>query len=503
MTSYRGYFKDKKITVHGLGLLGRGIGDVIFLAKEGADLIVTDLKVKDDLADSLVRIKKELGETLYKKIKFVLGEHRLGDFKNRDFILKAAGVPLDSPFIAEARKNNIPIKMDASWFAELAPEGVIIVGVTGTRGKSTTTHLIHEILEAAQGLSFGNLSRKVLGQEKAALGKIFLGGNVRGLATLPLLKKVKAGDIVVMELDSWQLQGFGDSKISPNISVFTNLMVDHQNYYGSAAKAMGGDPMDMYFADKANIFLNQKEGDELVCSKEVLGLIRKKYPVKLAKLVTGQVRNFAGQAIVPDAGVVPKSWKVKLLGEHNRLNIAYAVTVARILDIPEKIIKTAVENYVGVPGRLEFVREVKGVKYYNDTTATTPDGVIAALKALGGSQGRSFGGRSRTVLGNIVLIGGGRDKELDYKKYAPVVKKSVKSLALFAGTGSDKIIKALGKTKFPVKVFDNMPEAFAWSNSFAKKGDIVLLSPGAASFGVFKNEFDRGDQFVAQVKKLK
>jgi UDP-N-acetylmuramoylalanine--D-glutamate ligase len=101
------------------------------------------------------------------------------------------------------------------------------------------------------------------------------------------------------------------------------------------------------------------------------------------------------------------------------------------------------------------------------------------------------------------LWGGGRDKELDYKKYAPVVKKSVKSLALFAGTGSDKIIKALGRTKLPVKVFDNMPEAFAWSNAETKKGDIVLLSPGAASFGVFKNEFDRGDQFVAQIKKLK
>jgi UDP-N-acetylmuramoylalanine--D-glutamate ligase len=494
MTSYKGIFRGKKITVHGLGLLGRGIGDVIFLAKEGADLLVTDLKTKEQLESSLEKIKKEVGPDLYKKIKFVLGEHRLEDFKNKDFILKSADIPLNSIYIAEARKNNISIKMDASWFAELAPEGVKIIGVTGTRGKSTTTHLIHEILEAAQGLSFGSLSRKVLGQEKAALGKIFLGGNVRGLATLPLLKKVKAGDIVVMELDSWQLQGFGDSKISPNISVFTNLMVDHQNYYGSAAKTLGGDPMDMYFADKANIFLNQKEGDELVCSKEVLGLIRKKYP------------KFPGKAIVPDAGVVPKSWKLKLLGEHNRLNIAYAVTVARILDIPEKIIKTAVENYAGVTGRLELVREVKGVKYYNDTTATTPDGVMAALKALGDfPEGNplkaSQGLPSKTP--RIILLGGGRDKELNYKKYAPVVKKSVKSLALFAGTGSDKIIKSLGKTKLPVKVFDNMPEAFAWSNEFAKKGDIVLLSPGAASFGVFKNEFDRGDQFVGQVKKLK
>lgn len=471
----KGFFKGKKITILGLGLLGRGIGDVIFLAKEGADLIVTDLKTKEDLADSLKKIKKELGETLFKKIKFVLGEHKLGDFRKRDFILKAAGVPLDSPFVVEARKNNIPIKMDASWLAELAPSGVKIIGITGTRGKSTVTHLIHEIL-SARGLASG--------KGKACCNNVWLGGNVRGLATLPLLKKVKAGDIVVMELDSWQLQGFGDSEISPNISVFTNLMVDHQNYYKN--------DMDLYFADKANIFLNQKEGDSLVCGKEVLSLIRKKFP------------KHSGRAIVPDAGVVPKIWKVKLLGEHNRLNIVYAVTVARILDISEKIIKQAVENYVGVPGRLEFVREVKGIKYYNDTTATTPDGVIAALKALSplasSSPRRSS---SEPEVQRVVLLGGGKDKELDYKKYVPVVKKSVKALALFVGTGSDKIIKSLGKTKLSIKVFVNMSSAFAWANGQAKKGDIVLLSPGAASFGVFKNEFDRGDQFVAQVKKLK
>ncbi len=472
MKAFSKIFGGKKITVHGLGLLGRGIGDVIFLAKEGADLTVTDLKTRDQLKPSLEKIKKEVGPVLYKKIKFVLGGHRLEDFKNKDFILKSADIPLNSTHVAEARKNKIPIKMDASWFVELAqgacPEqsrGIKIIGVTGTRGKSTTTHLIHEILELAK------------------TRKVYLGGNVRGLATLPLLKKIKAGDIVVMELDSWQLQGFGDSQISPNISVFTNLMVDHQNYYKN--------DMDLYFADKANIFLNQKEGDSLVCGQEVLSLIRKKYPAKLAKLATGQVKNFAGRAIVPDAGVVPKNWKIKLLGEHNRLNIAYAVTVARIMDIPEKIIKQAVENYVGIPGRLEFVREVKGVRYYNDTTATTPDGVIAALKALDKYQGK------------IVLLGGGRDKELDYKKYVPVVKKSVKALVLFKGTATDKIIKTLGQTKLPVFVFDNMPEAFVWSNAQAKKGDIVLLSPGAASFGVFKNEFDRGDQFTEQVKKLK
>ncbi|MFA5022974.1 MAG: UDP-N-acetylmuramoyl-L-alanine--D-glutamate ligase [Candidatus Paceibacterota bacterium] len=491
--NYKNFFKGKKITVHGLGLLGRGIGDVIFLAQNGADLVVTDLKTEEQLAASLAQIKKALKPEVFKKIKFVLGEHRLEDFANKDFILKSAGVPLNSPFIAEATKNNISIKMDASWFAELAPRDVKIIGVTGTRGKSTTTHLIHDIVEA---FLKGNPLGAVQG---LPLGKAYLGGNVRGLATLPLLKKVKAGDMVVMELDSWQLQGFCDSQISPNISVFTNLMVDHQNYYQN--------DMNRYFADKANIYRWQKEGDYLVAGSEVAKKINP--PSHLLRRGEEKIKS---QLIIPDTKILPKNWKIKLLGEHNLLNIAYAVTVARILDIPEKIIKTAVENYAGVPGRLEFLREVKGVKYYNDTTATTPDGVIAALKALSGRQGLPFGSSSRGVLGNIILIGGGRDKELDYKKYAPVVKKSVKVLALFQGTATDKIIKALGNNKMPariglrggpIKVFDNMPAAFAWANSFAQKGDIVLLSPGAASFGVFKNEFDRGDQFIQLVKSMR
>ena len=219
---YKQFFQGKKITQLGLGLLGRGVGDAEFLAECGADLLVTDKKTKEELKPSLERLAK------FPNIKFVLGEHRLEDFKNRNFILKGAGVPLDSPYIEEARKNAVPIEMSASLFAKLAPKGVKIVGITGTRGKTTTTMLIYEILKEA------------FGQDK-----VFLGGNIKDMVTLPLLKSVKENDYVVMELDSWQLQGFDEAKISPNVAVFTTFLEDHMNYYSGS--------MEKYFADKANI----------------------------------------------------------------------------------------------------------------------------------------------------------------------------------------------------------------------------------------------------------
>ena len=446
--NYKDFFEGKKITMMGLGILGRGVNVAKFLAECGAELTITDLKTEEQLESSLKIL------TPYKNIKYVLGRHDLADFRDKDMVIKAAGVPLDSPYIAEARKNNIPIEMDASLFAKLtalSTSNVDIIGITGTRGKSTVTHLIYSIIK--------NSGRRV-----------YLGGNVKGLATLPLLKKVKSNDIVVMELDSWQLQGFADAKISPNIAVFTTFLPDHQNYYKN--------DMDRYFSDKANIYRWQKDEDCLIAG------------VKTAKLIKEKEENIIkSRMIIADRKNIPKDWKIKLLGEHNLANIALAAETARKLGIKESVIKKSVEKFKGLPGRLEFIKEVKGIKFYNDTTATTPEAVVAALDSLKESKGK------------IILIGGGADKNLEYDEYAKIVKKSVKALALFRGLASNKIISALGKVKFPMEVFDNMKIAMKFAVANAKKGDIVLLSPGAASFGVFKNEFDRGEQFNKAVKR--
>lgn len=462
-TKFQNFFRDKKITIMGLGILGRGIGVAKFFADCGAKLTITDLKTEKELSSSLAKLKK------YKNIKYTLGRHRLSNFRSKALIIKAASVPLDSPYIKEAEKNKIPVEMDASLFAKLAADisSVKIIGITGTRGKSTVTHLIYDVLK---------MSFSFVKTTKNKGKKVFLGGNVKDIATLPLLKKISngIGAIVVMELDSWQLQGFGKAKISPHIAVFTNFFPDHMNYYKGNMKR--------YFDDKANIFKYQNKDDFLIVGESGRKAIRKFFE-----------RKIKSRIVVARADDIPKNWKIKIPGKHNLENVAAAIASLKALGIEIRHIKNAVESFKGLPGRTEFVKEIKGVKYYNDTNATTPEAVIVGLEAF------------KKYKGKIILISGGADKNLDYKKFGETVKKYVKTLILFEGAASDKIIKELKIVNFQIKFFSgikNMKEALKIAAANAERGDIVILSPGAASFGIFKNEFDRGEKFNKFVKKL-
>jgi UDP-N-acetylmuramoylalanine--D-glutamate ligase len=448
------YFGGKKITLMGLGLLGRGIGDARFLARYAREVIVTDLKSPTALAPAL----EALGE--FKNLTFHLGGHQLADFEETDLVIKAAGVPLDSPFIAAARAAGVPVAMSTALFAKLTPATVI--GVTGTRGKSTVTHLLHHILETGA-------PRLRSGQKNP---KIFLGGNVRGMSTLELLPETKAGDLAVLELDSWQLQGFGDLKLSPVGSIVTNLLPDHLNYYG-------GD-LEAYWQDKAHIFRWQQAGDWTVAGPEI------------APRVTT-----AGRKIVPPP--LPADWTLKLIGEHNRANAALAVAAARELDVPETIIREAVAAFPGLPGRLELVRDWQGIKIYNDTNSTTPDALRAALLALGSPSK------------NLILIFGGADKNLDFSAVLPLIEKYCKAVFLLPGTGSDKLETENWKPASPsgrlkIERAAHLSEAVKKSQAVATAGDVVLFSPAFASFGPppggFKNEYDRGEQFNQAVRLL-
>ncbi len=466
MQDYKQQFKNKKITIMGLGILGRGLGYTKFLAECGAELTVTDLKSEEQLVTSIKELKKFTSASKdLAEIKFVLGEHRLEDFKDRDMVIKAAGVPLDSIYIKEAQKNKIPVEMDVSLFLKCAPE-VTIIGVTGTRGKSMVTVLVYEILK--QNEKFLKNPSTTLRTKKPS---VFLGGNVRGIATLPLLKKVKVGDILICELDSWQLQGFGDSKISPHISVFTSFMPDHMNYYKNSMKK--------YFEDKANIFKYQKKNDILIIRPDVKKLIPKNLE---SKLIVVKPDNFQEE------------------------NLACAVEVAKLLKIPNKNIKKALKNFKGLEGRLQYVKTIKGVKIYNDNNATTPEATMAGIEALsisfpeaqlrGNSPKLGFGERK------IVLICGGADKKLPLDDFVKVVNKYCKAVIMIPGTGTDKLVSS-GNVLVTSKYVKNLNEAVKAALGLASRGDIILFSPAFASFGQFNNEYERGDLFMKIVKKLK
>ncbi len=433
MKNWKNYFRGKKITLMGLGLLGRGVSDAAFLAEYGAKLIVTDLKTKEELAPSLRKLKK------FKNIAYHLDGHRLEDFRNRDLIIKAAGVGLDSPFIAEARRHKIPIEMSTALFARFSP--ATLIGITGTRGKSTTTHLLHHLLTSAGK-------------------KVFLGGNIKGTATLPLLKKVKPGDSAILELDSWQLQGFGEAKISPHIAIFTNFLPDHLNYYqGNRAR---------YFADKANIFRFQNRNDFVICDAAV------------SKRIKTKGKKIIAKPLLP-------SFSFNLKGTHNRKNAGLAVQTARLLGIPLEDIQRSLPTFSGVPGRLEFVRTVRGIEIYNDTTATTPDATIAGLKALGNKK-------------NIILIMGGNHKNLDMRSLLKLIPRYTKKVILLPGTGTALLPESFKQKSILVGSLKDAVDA-AMKN--ARRGDIILFSPAFTSFGLFKNEFDRGEQFNKIVRRLK
>ena len=444
MKEFEDYFKDKKITVMGLGLLGRGVGDALFLAECGAEVLVTDLKSEEELAPSVAQLSE------FPNVTFVLGEHRLEDFEDRDMILVAAGVPFDSPYLAHAKEHNVPLEMSAAIFARVSQ--IPVVGVTGTRGKSTVAHMIHHVLSVVTG------------------EPILLGGNIRGVSNLQLLKNVKEDSIAVFELDSWQLQGFGWSEISPQIAVFTNFMEDHQNYYHNN--------MDAYFFDKANIFLYQEDHDVFITTPEVFERAKK---CALKKDITlGQ------EVILADSSVLLEELLLRVPGEHNRLNAGLAYQALQALSLSDEEIIEGLATFPGVPGRLEYLRDINGIAVYNDNNATTPEATIVGIEALGDEDQK-----------NIILIMGGADKGIDCTHLVEKIEKYVKKVVLIPGTGTAALIPLLNhRDAIPMIQVETLREAVEEAIAAGVPEDVLLFSPAFASFGQYKNEYERNDEFV-------
>jgi UDP-N-acetylmuramoylalanine--D-glutamate ligase len=436
---YEPYFAQKKVTVMGLGLLGRGIGDTAFLARHGADILVTDKKTEEALAPSIALLKE------YQTIFYALGEHRLTDFENRDFVLKAAGVPYDSEYVAHAEKSGVPVYMSAALLVSIVMKhlpSVTVIGVTGTRGKSTTTELIAHILTKNHS-------------------KVHLGGNIRGVANLPILEEIEDGDFLVLELDSWQLQGFGALKVSPHIAVFTSFMDDHMNYYKGDTKR--------YFLDKAEIYLHQKEGDVLFAGRGAAAAIGAYHKQQ--------------EVLIPEES----RFETKLIGTHNQELISLAYEVAVQCGLDDESIREAVASFAAVTGRLEYMGEIKGVHVYNDNNATTEDATVRALESLYDTYNKK-----------VVAIIGGTDKGLSVAKLEEAIEKYTKEVVYLEGTGTARI--SLAKEYLYSDLRECVQKAFALTSP----GDVIVFSPSFASFSpYFSNEYERNDVFVEEVGKYR
>lgn len=462
------YFKNKKITVFGLGLLGGGLGVVKFLAKHGAKkIIITDIKNNQQLKKTVDKLKG------MKNIELVLGYHRIEDFTKVDMVVKNPQIPWDNKYIKEALNKRIPVEMDSSLFFKLCNNKII--GITGTKGKTTTSSMIFDLLKNS-------------GKRPVMVG-------VGEESVLDKLEELKKDSIVVFELSSWRLSALGRFKLSPQIAVLKNIFPDHLNYYKS---------MKEYIDDKENICRYQKPNDWCVANSDDETVNKISQGVRSQVLEFSFNRKNAGQSIFYenekiylndgiDIREIASEDKLKNFTKHNISNLMAAIGVAFTIGIEFKKIKKAISKVQFISHRMEFVDEVNGVKYYNDSAATIPHAAIAALESFNQP---------------VILIAGGSDKNLDFSKFAKVIAERAKGVIFLKGNATEKLIESLKKNtpdrehnRF--EILNSMSKAVEEAARAADKGDVVLLSPGAASFGLFENEFDRGNKFKEAVKFIK
>lgn len=455
--------RSKRVLIMGLGLQGSGMAAARYASQQGAIVRVTDMQSPDVLAPSVQALDGL-------PIEFILGEHREEDFIWADIVIRNPGVPRSSPYLLLAQEHGARIEMEIALFFLACPGR--IVGITGTRGKTTTSTLIYEILRA-QG------------------APVVLGGNVAGVETLSLLPGITTETLVVLELSSWQLEGLAPHAISPAVAVMTNIYPDHLNTYRD---------IEEYAEAKANIFRYQSSQGLAIFNYDNAWTRRfgQEAPGRVWFTSIESGGSFARAAQSPDgppAQIEPFIFTdTPLEGRHNLENILLATTTARLLGVSDEIIAQTVRHFHGVAHRLQEVRVVNGVRFINDSTSTTPVAGRVGIEAFEGE---------------IVLVAGGNTKHLPLEGWPETIVRRCRDVILLTGSGTDELFPAVqeevrrqGKVD-PVRgVFSHFDEAMQTAVALAQPGDIVLFSPGFTSFGMFLNEFDRGDQFIAYVQAL-
>lgn len=432
-------YRGKKVLILGLGVNQGGLGAAKFFAKLGAKLIITDLKNKGQLKPSLDQLKD------FSDITYHLGKHDYADLDWADIIIINQALKPDNPYRQYAEKSGKEVETDIGIFLNFVKPGQL-VGITGTKGKSTTSSLIYEVLK--------NSKQKVL-----------FAGNI-GKSVLDTLDYVDEKTLVVLEISSFQLEAFDKHKVSPHITVITNIYPDHLNYYKS---------MDEYIQSKKLIAKHQTQEDVLFLNKENTTLNSEEF----TKGIRSKINYFSPTDL-------PQDFAPILPGEHNRANMAAALQVAHEFGIKEKEALEIMKNFKGVDFRLQLVKEWKGIKIYNDTAATTPDAAIQAIKSLP----------------NSLLIAGGMNKGLSFDHLAKEIDRGAKAVFFIDGDATDEIKKHMQNQDLIKGTYNNFEDLLQDIKEYAKEGDVIILSPGATSFNFFQNEFDRGRKFNQAVERI-
>ena len=473
-----------RVLIFGLGLNEGGVGSARFFAKKGDSVRVTDLKSDADLKPSLDALSD------FTNIEYTLGEHKFEDIDWADLIIKNPAVKPENPYIEHALKNGKKVETDMGIFLEYVKPSQII-GVTGTKGKSTVASLIYEVLSKHQADTPGVESKVKSGSHTGS--ELLLAGNI-GKSVLDTVEHIKPDTLVILEISSFQLEAFGEKRLSPKWAVITNIYPDHLNYYEN---------MEEYMQSKKLIAKHQSKDDFL--------FIRKNDPVVDTRKFLGGIKS---RIVRFSSNDLSENFKPTLQGKHNLENIAAALAVTKVFDIPEDETLKTLSNFKGVEFRMQLVYDKDGIKIYNDTTATTPEASIQSLETLHNLRSHMESGNSDR---RIVLITGGMNKNLNYTKYTTAVSNFVKELFFLEGDATDLIISSLRKTTSHLRgehevtpdhtltihgPYNNLSHVLKNVRSIVKKGDVVLFSPAATSFNLFQNEFERGRKFNEAVGKI-
>jgi UDP-N-acetylmuramoylalanine--D-glutamate ligase len=422
-------FSGKRITVAGLGRFGGGIEVSRWLASQGARLLVTDKEPADKLADS---VKKLEGLP----IEFRLGEHRVEDFTSADLVVTSPAIPPTSEYLLAARQAGVPITTEIRLFLERCP-AQRIVGVTGTKGKSTTTTLLGLMLRSRF--------------------KTWVGGNIGG-SLLDKLPQMSRQDLVVLELSSYMLEHIKAMQWSPHVALATMISSDHLAWHGSA---------EAYLDAKRNLVRFQTADDVAVLGEDNPDC------AAFSKHTKARVIYYGTKGRRP--------FELKIAGQHNQLNAQAAFAAAGVFGITWEQAQSAIRDFAGLPHRLELVHESNGVRYYNDSIATIPEAAIAALESFPPHR--------------VIQIVGGYDKHLPIEAMCDALAQHAKAVLCIGAIGP-QVAQQLRARNANVIECGDLENAMKHAREIASAGDVVLLSTGCASYDQFVNFEARGEMFA-------